>query len=484
MIYFALSFGFTAIYFVLSFGFAVAVQSPFAACVDHGSRTGGKGRTLNPPTRHRGMDVQGCYASCVSQTKPLCKAWEWSSQGSSMGKEGNCKLYFNSANTGKPAKVDLNVVSGARTCHPLKGHLLQQARRLEEAASVSFAQSQETTSLPAFARMLAASDGDLPEGPLIGISAYKLQKGGSFGAIAYHLAVWWMDDPTQIAPGSSYSLNNKYWTCADVGENALQDADDGKSVLNVERPVNFEVSFTLGPDGGSDNRRHPALNTVLIGRHPSGIFDNTPTYMGYVKAPKEITLAKFLAIAREQGSAALEMGGYDLTSGKDCQTFTVMMLMKLGLSGLTNLVVDSCINKVGVPWRSKIEPAVPNDVKTCSVIGTSGNFSHFKPIFPGFNKITCNSSCDEAIYSGVKISGGEQYVDITWCLPNTSKCGNSNCGQPGEVSCYEDGRATCQEGWSAYGFCVTSSEAPKNIRPSGDTFVSGGPVQCPGIHVG
>lgn len=516
--------------FVLSLGFAVTVRSQYATCVEHGSRPGGKGRALiHRPTQHREMDIEGCYATCVSETKPLCKAWEWTS-GPTLEKEGICKLYFHAANAGKPAKVALNVVSGARTCHPLKGRLLQQARRLEEAAAgnqktqskdsdffdptdyswisrpagkpgsekpeeepaepakvsttvpASLPKSQETTSSPAFASMLGSSFGDdLPEGPLIGITAYKAK---NYGAMAYHLAVFWMDDPTQLAPGpSSYALSNKYWTCADVGENALQDAADGSSVLNVERPVNFEVSFTLGPDGGSDNLRHPALNTVLIGHHPSAVFDMTPTYMGYVKVPEGLTLAKFLAVAREQGSAAIEMGGYNLTHGKDCQTFTVMMLMKLGLSGLTNTVVGSCINKAGLPWRSKIEPDVPDDVKMCSVIGSSGNFAHFVPVFPGYNRNTCNSSCDEAIYAGVKISGGEQYVDITWCLPNVSKCSNTNCGHPGQPSCIVDGKVTCYEGWSAYGHCVTSSEAPKSIMPSGsgDAFVSGGPEQCPGV---
>merc|ERR1719433_378797 len=300
--------------------------------------------------------------------------------------------------------------------------------------------------------------------------------------MAYHMAVWWMDDPSQLAPGNSYALCNKYWTCSDVGEGKLQNARD-LSVLKVESPVNVEISFSLGPEGGSDNLRHPALNTVLIGRHPSAVFENTPTYMGYVKAPEGLSLATFLATAREQGSALIEMGGYNLEQGKDCQTFTVMTLMKLGLSGLTETAVGSCINKAGLPWRSKIEPAVPDDVKMCSVIGTSGNFAHFVPVAPGWNRNTCNSDCDEAIYAGVKVSGGEQYVDIVWCLPNVSKCSNSHCGHPGQPSCIVDGKVTCYEGWSAYGFCITSSEVPKSIMPSqsGNAFVSGGPEQCPGV---
>jgi len=466
---------------VLSLGFAVAERSEYAGCIEHGSRDGDKIRSLvHRPTQHRGIDVEGCFAICVKKTKPLCKAWEWISPDSSLGKEGTCKLYFNAVKAVKPTKFALNTVSGERNCHPLEGHLMQ-ARRLETAATVSTtvpvsSPKSMSSPSPAFPNLLAAWGGDLPEGPLIGISAYKSQ---DYGALAYHLAIFWMDDPSQLAPGNSYALSNQYWTCGDVGESALQNARD-LSVLKVESPVNVEISFSLGPEGGSDNLRHPALNTVLIGRHPSAVFENTPTYMGYVKAPEGLTLATFLATAREQGSAALEMGGYDLLEGKDCQTFTVMMLMKLGLSGLTDVAVGSCINKAGVPWRSRIEPEVPNDVALCSVIGSAGNFAIFHPVLFGWDYNSCNSSCDEPVDSGVHISGGKQYVDIVWCLPNVSKCSNTNCGRPGQPACY-DGELKCSEGEQSYGFCVTSSEVPKNLMASGNKFVSGGPLQCPSL---
>jgi len=420
--------------------------------------------------------AESCYTTCVQNTKPICKAWAWTqSQGTTV-----CTLYFHEV---EQLKYALNVVSGARDCHPYKGQL-SRASRLEEAAYVSTASAIQSNVLKSTglssstprASTLTTWGGDLPsgDGPWVGMSAYKAVE---YGAMAYHMAVWWMDDPNQLTPGDSSSLSNQYWTCADVGSGALENARD-LSKLDVQGPVNVEISFSLGPDGGSDNLRHPALNTVLIGRHPSAVFESTPTYMGYVKAPEGLTLNKFLDTARETGSALLEMGGYDLTEGKDCQTFTVMMLMKLGLSGLTDVAVNSCINTIGT-HRSPIKKAVPNDVATCSVIGTTGNFANYHPVFPGFDYDSCISACDEPVGTGVRIAGGWEFVDIVWCLPNVSKCSNTNCGHPGQAACY-NGEPKC-EGEQAYGFCVTSSEVPKNMMPSGDRFVSGGPLQCPSV---
>jgi len=325
--------------------------------------------------------------------------------------------------------------------------------------------------------------GSLPtEGTLIGMSAYKAVK---FGAMAYHMAVWWMDDPTQLAPGNSDALRNQYWTCADHGGATLENARD-LSVLNVEGPVNFEVSFSLGPTGASENERNPALNTVAIGKHPSAVFEQIPSYMGYVKKPEGLTLAKFLEVARNVGSSMIEMGGYDIATGKDCQTFTTMMLMQLGLSGLTDVAVSSCINQYGLPIRSDIKKTDPSDVATCSILGTAGNFADRATPSWAFDYDTCRDSCYDPKYSGVSIYGPETYVEIVWCLPNVSRCSSkaSACGSPGAPACLTNGEMKCDgDQAQAYGYCVTNSDTPSSIKMNGDNFVAGGPASCPGVFL-
>jgi len=201
----------------------------------------------------------------------------------------------------------------------------------------------------------------LPPGPLIGFSAYQYNQ-PVIGGLLNHVGIFYMEDPTQYAPGNSGDFHDKYWTCADVGPHALQSAKD-LSVAEFQGPTNVEINFGFGPTTGSDNWHYPAIHTNLVGRHPSEVYKTTPVYMGYARVPEgRITLASFLEAARIQGSAMLEMGGYDKYRGKDCQTFVTMMLMQLGLPGLADVATNTCNLKFGLPKRAKLEKTVPADV--------------------------------------------------------------------------------------------------------------------------
>lgn len=314
------------------------------------------------------------------------------------------------------------------------------------------------------------------DGPLVGFSAYKNLKAG---ALAYHMAMFWMDDPTKVAPGNSEELAGKYWTCADVGEGALQNAETLETV-QIRGKVNIEVSFSLGPDGSSGNLKHPAIDSVLIGKRPQYHYEGAPSYMGYVKAPKGLTLAKFLATARSVGSTLLEMGGYDLVEAKNCQTFTGMMLVQLGLKGLQKVAFDGCISDIGLPHRAHFKNTNPDNVRTCMELGSTGNMANLRS--PALDYSTCLDKCDVPVSTGLRVKSA-QFVELVYCLPDIDRCPDKAviCGQPGMPACLDDYGTKICDGEEAHGFCVSTSDEPGTMMIVGDKYVAGGHEKCPSL---
>ena len=126
-----------------------------------------------------------------------------------------------------------------------------------------------------------------------------------------------------------------------------------------------------------------------MGNHQSGTFKDTPAVMKYVKAPFDI--ATFLEAAQHTGSNLLQYGGYSIPNGVDCQTFTIMVLMRLGLPQLVDIVVGSYMNNGGLLGRY-IPNGAPAGVHTCNPVGNGGELAGYYYINCGiFSRLVCYS---------------------------------------------------------------------------------------------
>ena len=218
------------------------------------------------------------------------------------------------------------------------------------------------------------------QGPLVGFSCYKNDVTGGFlsrvfGGFFFHCGVFYLSNPqaeVMYAPRME-KIQNGLYRCDDVGPAQILSANGSDkfdlSGMNVELTIDNGWASSVNAD-----YKHPAVQLSQVGNHLSSTFYSSPDVMKALPAPFGIDT--FLTAAQHTGSNLLQYGGYSMLKGVNCQTFTVMVLMKLGLPQLADIVVDKYINTGGVRF---IPPAsgAPAGVHTCNAIGNGGELAVF-----------------------------------------------------------------------------------------------------------
>ena len=354
------------------------------------------------------------------------------------------------------------------------------------------------------------------KGPYVGFSVYdgKHTAGGLLSIKIWHVGVFYISDPSRYKTIDLFGDDNySYATCKDVGQNKLEIPEySGKhsyilDLVNKGAPsiegANIEVTMDDGVATSSNpDARHDCVMFCYPGGHPTGpqgTFKPDPHVMfalDFSEAEVVLTMDQFLTAARNTGSEILEGGGYSDKTGMDCQLFSMMMLMRLGLGPLTDCLhgnyVDN-IDHLGINQTVVEETKLNPQPYTLDVLEKAGHLaSHVEPVdvaacrqdpVPCSGDGQCSHGCtcqsrmepgdgtdsvrrcypadfepyDQCAQAGgcvtagvtgkwaggrTEADGGTKGVNITWCHPTPwlPGCDNdtSNCGKPLHVSCRND----------------------------------------------
>lgn len=396
-----------------------------------------------------------CHDLCLHNYWPKnetkqCKGWAWK-QGISPMRRKPCRLFSNV----RRLKSAEGWLAGKLNCHPYDGKVkVEEARDHEKFRAGLFAAADLTSSRP-----------------LIGFSAY--QWAGGAGNLAYHMGIFYISDLSKYQPAQSDRAEDEHFTCSDVGTNKLQ---FGLNLDSLDLTgANIEVTIDNGySSSDAANVRYPAMFVNSPGKHPAGEFFGTPHNMQYLEV--DISMDEFLDTVKATGSMLLEMGGYDMSHGKDCQLFTIVALMRLGLPTLVKEAMHYRNHLETWGGRADFGPKFDDsDVKICDKIGNPGNLAGWKNNPHHFD--WCAGECVGPWDASVFVSGsGFKYVDIKWCLPTPKykeECAHfeaTTCGLDGLPAClmerdgsWVDGITYCDNGHAAYGFCQRTDASPHKL---------------------